>query len=79
MVERGHCHTKATCALARKLVARIWATLTTGQPYELRDLEGEPITRRQAKALASSLAVPEEVRRRARARSAATHRGRLTR
>jgi hypothetical protein len=30
MVERGHCHTKATCALARKLVARIWATLTTG-------------------------------------------------
>lgn len=79
MVERGHCHTKANCALARKLTARIWATLTSGAPYELRDLEGKPITRRQAKDLATSLAVPEEVRRRAHARSAATHRGRLTR
>lgn len=79
MVERGHCHTQANCALARKLAGRIWVTLTTGSPYELRDLEGKPITRRQAKELASSLAVPEEVRRRARARSVATHRGRLTR
>jgi transposase len=77
MVERGHCHTKANCAVARKLVARTWAVLTTGQPYELRDFEGKPVTRRQAKELASSLAVPPEVRRRARARSAATHRGRL--
>ena len=24
MVERGHCHTKANCAVARKLVARTW-------------------------------------------------------
>ena len=79
MTARGHCHTKATCALARKLAARIWAVLTTGQPYELRDLEGNPITRRQAKELAASLAVAEEVRRRARARSTATHRGRLAR
>lgn len=79
MVERGHCHTEANCAVARKLVARTWATLTSGTPYELRDLEENPITRRAAKELARSLAVPDEVRRRSRARSAATRRGRLTR
>ena len=79
MVERGHCHDQANCAVARKLVARTWATLTSGEPYELRDLEGRPITRRKARLQAAALAVPDDVRRRARARSAATHRARLTR
>jgi transposase len=79
MVERGHCHTQANCAVARKLVARTWATISTGSPYQLRDLDGRAITRRQAKSIAASLAVPDEVRRRTRARSAATHRARLTR
>jgi transposase len=77
MLERGHCHTQANCAVARKLVARTWATITTGSPYELRDLDGQAITRRQAKTLAAALAVPDDVRRRTRARSAATHRARL--
>jgi transposase len=79
MVERGHCHTQASCAVARKLVARTWATLTAGRCYQLRDLEGQPITRRVAKQQAAALAVPDDIRRRARARSAATHRARLTR
>jgi transposase len=79
MVERGHCHTQASCAVARKLVARTWATLTSGHCYQLRDLNGQPITRREAKQQAAALAVPDDVRRRARARSAATHRARLTR
>jgi transposase len=79
MVERGHCHTQAHVAVARKLVARTWATLTTGSPYQLRDLNGQAVTHRQAKALAADLAVPEDLRRRARAHSAATHRARLTR
>ena len=79
MVERGHCHTQASCAAARKLVARTWATLTAGRGYQLRDLDGQPITRRQAKQQATALAVPDDVRQRARARSAATHRARLTR
>ncbi len=79
MVERGHCHAQANCAVARKLVARTWATITTGSPYELRDVDGTPLTRRHAKELATSLAVPEVVRRRSRARSTATRRGRLTR
>lgn len=79
MVERGHCHTQASCAVARKLVARTWATLTSRHCYQLRDLNGQPITRREAKQQAAALAVPDDVRRRARARSAATHRARLTR
>jgi transposase len=78
MVERGHCHTQANCAVARKLVARTWATITSGSPYELRDIDGRAVTRREAKSLAAALAVPDEVRRRTRARSAATHRARLT-
>ena len=79
MVERGHCHTQANVAVVRKLVARTWATLTTGSLYQLRDLDGRPLTRREAKELAAGLAVPADVRRRARAHSAATHRARLTR
>lgn len=80
MVERGHCHTQATVAVARKLVERIWKTLTTGQPYQLRDLDGQPITTRAAKQLiADQLTVDPAVRARARARTAATHRSKLTR
>ena len=78
MVERGHCHAKATCALARKLVARTWATLTSGTTYQLRDVDGTPVTKRQATELAATYAVPDKVRSRSRAQSAATHRARLT-
>ena len=79
MIERGHCHTKANCAVARKLVARTWATITSGTTYQLRDIDGQPVTRRQATSLAAQYAVPDDVRRRTRAHSAATHRARLTR
>ena len=79
MVERGHCHSKATCAVARKLVARTWATLTSGAPYELRDVDGTRITKREAATLAAALNVPEDVRRRSRAHSIALRRARLTR
>jgi transposase len=80
MTQRGQCHTQATIAVARKLVERTWLVLTTGRPYELRDLDGKPITERAAKVLiAEQLAVDPETRARARAHSAATHRGKLTR
>lgn len=80
MVERGHCHTQATVAVARKLVERTWTVLTRGQPYQLRDLDGQPITARAAKALIrGQLTVDDTVRARARAHSAATHRAKLTR
>jgi transposase len=80
MVTRGHCHTQATVAVARKLVERTWTVLHRGQPYQLRDPDGQPITARAAKALiAEQFTVPDTVRARARAHSAATHRAKLTR
>jgi transposase len=79
MVERGHCHAQATVAVSRKLITRTWRTLTRGRPYEFRDLDGNQITRAEAAALARTLRVPADVRRRSRAHSIAVHRGRLTR
>lgn len=80
MVTHGHCHTQATVAVARKLVERTWTVLHRGQPYQLRDPDDQPITARAAKELiAQQFVVPESVRTRARAHSAATHRAKLTR
>lgn len=78
MVERRHNHIKANTAVARKLVARVWATLTSGTPYELRDLDGSPLDPSHAAKLAAEWTVPEHVRRRARARQASFKRGRLS-
>jgi len=80
MVEHGHCHTQANVAVARKLVERIWTVLTRAQNYQLRDPDGQPITSRAAKTLITErFTVPADVRKRARAHSAGTHRGRLAR
>lgn len=78
MVERGHNHIKANCAIARKLVTRVWATLTRGTPYTYRDLDGNPIDAAEAAAIAATIVVPDDVRQRARARTAAIKRGRLS-
>ena len=75
MCERGHTHIQANCAVARKLAARTWAVLQTGEPYEPRDLDGRPIDVATAVALAETLAVPAEHRRRNRATN--PRRGRL--
>lgn len=75
MCERGHTHIQANCAIARKLAARTWAVLQTGEPYEPRDLDGHRIEEATAVALAESLAVPSEHRRRNRATN--PRRGRL--
>ena len=74
MVERHHNHIKANTAVARKLACRAWAVLDSGQPYQLRDLEGNPIDAEQAKTICASLAVPQDVRQRSRAHQ----RGRLS-
>jgi transposase len=75
MVDRRHNHIKANTAVARKLACRAWAVLHTGQPYQLRDLDGHPIDQPTAAAMAAALAVPDDVRRRTRAH---TQRGRLS-
>ncbi len=74
MVERRHNHVSATTAVARKLACRTWAVLQTNEPYQLRDLDGNPIDWATATRIASDLAVPDEVRR----RSKTTRRGRLS-
>lgn len=79
MVERGHCHTQATVAVARKLIERTWLVLTRGVPYQFRDVDGRPVTKAQAKQLARACTVPDDIRTKARAHSAATHRSKLTR
>ena len=75
MCERGHSHIQANCAVARKLAARTWKTLQTGQPYQPRDLEGGPIDEATAVRLAMELEVPADQRRRNRATN--PRRGRL--
>lgn len=67
MVNRKHNHVKANTAVARKLVCRAWAVLHSGQPYQLRDLDGEKIDQPTATTICAALAVPDDVRRKARA------------
>jgi transposase len=67
MVERNHNHTSASCAVARKLVTRAWAVIETGNPYEIRDVDGTPLDWTDATRRAAELAVPDDIRRRRRA------------
>jgi transposase len=68
MVQRGRTHAQALCAVASHLVGRIWAVVREGRPYEWRDLDGTPIGREEARAIALSLRVDPETRARLRAR-----------
>jgi transposase len=80
MTQHGHCHTQACVAVARKLVERTWTVLTRGTLYQLRDRDGDPIGRLEAKRVVTDqCTVPDHVRANARAHSAATNRGKLTR
>jgi hypothetical protein len=65
MVNKGKHHTQAVCACATHLLDRILVILREDRPYELRDIDGTPITPEQAKAIiAERYQVPEEVRQR---------------
>jgi transposase len=66
MVERGRHHNQALCAVASHLVGRIWAVIREDRPYQSRDLDGQPITREQARTIALSLAVDPATRQRLR-------------
>ena len=74
MVERRHNHISANTAIARKLACRTWSVLHTGEAYQTRDLDGNPIDVATATRIATELAVPDDVRRRSRT----TRRGRLS-
>jgi transposase len=65
MVEHGKHHNQAICACATHLLDRIWTILKEDRPYELRDVDGTPVTVEQARAIiAERYTVPKEVRQR---------------
>jgi len=51
MVYKGNCHSQAVCAVSTHMVGRIIRVLKDKRSYELRDLEGRPTTKREAKIL----------------------------
>jgi hypothetical protein len=69
MTQQGHCHTQACVAVARKLVERTWTVLHRGTPYQIRDLDGQPISRLEAKKMIIKqvCTVPDEIRAKTRA------------
>lgn len=73
MTSKGHHHKQALCAVANRLVNRIFSVLRSGNPYVLRDHDGREISVAEAKAIvATSYKVSEAVRATRRANRAAT-------
>jgi len=69
MANKGRHHHSALCVVANRMVIpRILAVLKEKRPYELRDLDGNVITKEQARALIANYQVPVEVRDRVRSR-----------
>ncbi|MBC8752897.1 MULTISPECIES: IS110 family transposase [Paraburkholderia] len=63
MVNKGHHHKQAICAVATRLINRIYRVLKTGEPYVLRDREGNAITVQEGKRIVvERFTVPLEVR-----------------
>lgn len=69
MAHRGCHHVSAVCTIAnRLLIPRVLAVLRENRPYEFRDLDGNPVTKAEARELASQWKVTEQVRKRLRNR-----------
>jgi transposase len=65
MINKGKHHKQAVCACATHLLDRVFLILKEDRPYELRDVDGTPVTPKQARAIiAERYTVPEEVRTR---------------
>ncbi|HZG67094.1 MAG TPA: IS110 family transposase [Herpetosiphonaceae bacterium] len=65
MVQRGKHHNQAVCACATHLLDRVLTVLRTDAPYELRDVDGTPVSVAEARAIVlERYRVPAEVRRR---------------
>lgn len=72
MVERGAPHTKALAVVAAHLARRLWRVLLDQRPYVVRDVDGRPITKAEARAIIGErYTVPEEIRRRRRSKKRA--------
>jgi transposase len=65
MVEAGKHHNSALCHIATTLLTRIIACWRAGQPYQLRDVDGTPVTTEQARAIiAERYTIPKDLRAR---------------
>jgi transposase len=77
LVHKGHHHNQAVCACATHLLDRVLVILREDRPYELRAVDGTPVTVQEARALIKErYQVPDNVRRRntKRARTARAQR-----
>jgi hypothetical protein len=63
MCQTGRHHTSALCTIATVLLTRIVACLRNNTPYQLRDVDGSPITPEQGRAIvAERYQIPPEIR-----------------
>lgn len=67
MVHKGNQHVKATCAVATKMASRILHVLKEDRPYEIRDVDGEVVSKQRARQIVvEKWRVTEEIRKRLR-------------
>ena len=65
MMTFGKHHLQALCACATHLLNRVYVVLKEDRPYQLRDVDGTPIDKRQARRMClAHYRVPDQVRRR---------------
>jgi transposase len=79
MVYHGKNHRQAMGAVMSHLGARVLTVLKQDRPYEIRDIEGNPISKEHArKLILAKYRVPEEVRRERRRRNSTISKDRET-
>lgn len=65
IVHHGKHHTQAVCVCATHLLDRIWTILKEDRAYQLRDVDGTPVTVEQARQIITTrYNVPKEIRQR---------------
>ncbi len=78
VVHHGKHHTQAVCTCATHLLDRIWTILKEDRPYELRDVDGTPVTAERARRIiAERYSVTPELRQRNNQRTRRERRERL--
>lgn len=64
MVQSGKHHNSALCHIATTLLTRVVACWKNRTPYQLRDIDGRPVTKAEARAIiAERYRIPDDIRR----------------